>query len=123
MSRPTITFLGKEHPLFFSLDASAKLEEHFGSIAAMGEVLDAGKPSVVAPAVDFVLGVLMEAGRIVYQAEGRELPDRLPCKPSDLIDVTDPAAFRAISQTLAADGKREVEAVPEGKNAETTPGL
>ena len=53
-------------------------------------------------------------------ATGGELPTELPCRPADLIDVTDGEAVKAIFTAISADTARTVET--KAKNAGATQG-
>lgn len=114
-----IELAGKRYPMVFSLAATEAMEERFGSLEAMSEELHCGSVKRVAKAVDGVLTILMDAGRIYCEAVGMEIPPRLKCRPADLIDPTDPSTMSLIYGAMARDSSREVEV--EGKNAETTP--
>lgn len=115
-----VELLGEKHPLCFSLAASEELSEKFGGLEKMQNALESGDITRLAKAVDVVLSCLMKAGRIYVKAMGGELPNELPCRPADLIDVTDGEAVKAIFTAISADTSREVEA--KGKNARATQG-
>ena len=115
-----IELLGKKHPLCFSLAASEKLDETFGGLERMQEELACGEVRRIAKAADTILQVLMHAGRIYQSACGEPLPDPIPCRPADLIDVTDQTAMSAIWSVLKNDTAQEVQT--EQKNAEATQG-
>lgn len=114
------TFLGEQHPLVFSLSASEKLDEAFGSLDGMEQALSSGRIRDVAKAADTVLTILLEAGRIYAAAAGLPLPKPLPCRPADLLDMRDPNALAVVFSAIETDSSREVEV--EAKNAEATPG-
>lgn len=116
-----IELLGKHHPLCFSLAASEKLDEIFGGLECMQEELACGEVHRVAKAADTILQVLMHAGRIYLSACGEPLPDPIPCRPADLIDITDKASISAIWSAIKNDTAQEVQT--EQKNAEATQGL
>lgn len=113
-----IELLGKQYPLCFSLSAAEKLSEQFGDLNKLQETLASGDTGEVAKAADVLLSVLMEAGRVYCTIAGIEQPEPLPCRPSDLIDVSDPTALTSIFLAISAGNEREVEAV--SKNAEAT---
>ena len=115
-----IEFLGEKHPVCFSLSASEELSEKFGGLEKMQKNLTSGDIAKVSAAVDAVLTCLMKAGRIYVGAMGGDLPPELPCRPADLIDVTDKSAVESIFAAIQADTSREVET--KGKNAKATPG-
>jgi len=115
-----INFLGTDYPLCFSMAASRKLSETFGGFDKMQEKLGSGDVAVLADVVDKILEILMEAGRIYCRMAKLECPEPLACRPSDIIDVSDPAAVSAIFAAMTAGSEREVEVVL--KNAETTSG-
>lgn len=115
-----IELLGEKHPLCFSLAAASEVTEAFGGLENMSKSLSLDDIGKAAKAIDAVLTILMRAGRIYVKASGGELPPELPCRPSDLIDVTDGSAIRAIFETIRTDSDREVEA--EVKNGEATQG-
>lgn len=114
-----ITLLGTEFPLCFSLSAAEEIEEKLGSLSDLGEVIVTnGSPNV--KAVDTMLMILMEAGQRYCKAAGIECPPPLPCRPADVIDLSDPAAVNAIFAAVSNGKEREVEAV--SKNGKTTLG-
>lgn len=115
-----VEFLGQNHPLCFSLAASEKILEEFKSLDAMSDAITGDDLANKVHAIDRVLQILMEAGRIYASACGEDLPPELPCRPADLIDVRDPKATHAIFDVMKADTDRTVEA--EGKNGEATSG-
>lgn len=115
-----VEFLGQKHPLCFSLAASEKILEEFGSMEAMSHAVTGQDVVRKVHAIDQVLQILMQAGRIYVSACGEELPPELPCRPADLIDVTDPKAVTAIFAAVRSDTERTVEA--EAKNGEATSG-
>ena len=113
-----IELAGNKHPLCFSLTASAELDEHFGSLEKMEEVMTNGSLYQKARAIDKVLSVLMKCGRTYAEAVGMELPEPIRCSPGDLIDVTDGTAVKAIFSAISNDIDREVEV--ESKNEKAT---
>lgn len=113
-----IELLGQKHPMCFSLGASEQLDELFGGLENMDAELHSGNVARVARATNTVLEVLLKAGRIYVSATGEDLPPPLPCRPADLIDVTDKTYGSAIHNTISGDSAREVETV--SKNAEAT---
>lgn len=115
-----IELLGEKHPMCFSLAASEELSEKFGGLEKMQKALTGGDIAKVSMAVDAVLSCLLKAGRIYIKATGGELPAELPCRPADLIDVTDKAAVESIFSAIRSDTSREVET--KTKNGKATPG-
>lgn len=115
-----IELLGEQHPMCFSLSASEAMSSKFGSLERMQEDLQSGDLARVARAVDEVLAILLRAGRTYVAAIGGDLPKELPCRPADLIDVTDGSAIKAIFATIRNDTNRTVETKPT-KNAGATP--
>lgn len=115
-----IELLGAKHPLCYSLSAMEELCDVFGSLDAMFEEITNDNIGKQVKALNTMLGVLMKAGRIYAEAIGEELPPKLKCKPSDLIDMRDPEAVKAILGVISDDSKREVEA--QSKNVETKQG-
>lgn len=115
-----VEFLGRKYPMCLSLAATEKLTEAFGGLEQMQKALTIDNIGGAAKAIDTVLGILMDAGRIYATAMGEEVPPELPCRPSDLIDVREGSATRAIFDVIRADSSREVEA--ETKNGEATQG-
>ena len=101
-----IELLEAQHPLCFSLSAIEKLTDEFGSLEKMQDEL--GKNSI--KAINTVLDVLLEAGRKYCEAAHIDCPPPLPCRPADLIDLSDPGAVAAIFSAISAGNKREVEA-------------
>ena len=116
-----IEFLGKQHPMCFSLTAAAEMEGKLGGLEGLVEHIKSGSLAQQAAAVNQALEILLKAGRIYASASGMELPDPLPCAPADLIDVTDGKAVKSIFSTISNDTGREVETSP--KNAEAAQGL
>lgn len=114
-----IELLGKRYPMVFSFAATEKLEERFGSLEAMSVELHCDSLSRISKAVDAVLTILMEAGRIYCAEAGMDAPPPLKCRPVDLIDPTDPSTMAIIYSAMENDSRREVEV--EGKNVEATP--
>ena len=115
-----IELLGEQHPLCFSLAASEELSEKFGSLEKMQKEMVSKDISKVAKAFDTILTILLKAGRIYVSATGGKLPAELPCRPADLIDVTDREAVRSIFTVISADTARTVET--KTKNAGATQG-
>ncbi len=115
-----IELLGERHPLCFSLAAVEAMEAAFGSLEGMSAELNCGQLGRIAKAADTALAILLKAGRIYCSASGQELPQALPCRPADVIDVTDKETISAIFRAMSGDSRREVEA--ETKNAPATPG-
>ena len=113
-----VEFLGRKYPLCFSMAASQELVEAFGSLDKMADALDETKLGEMAAAVDKILTILMKAGRIYAQAVGEDVPPELPCRPADLIDITDKQAINAIFNAMKTDSERSVEAV--SKNVKAT---
>ena len=116
-----IELLGQQHPLCFSLAASEAMDEAFGGLDKMQEELQSGSICRVAKATDKVLTILLKAGRIYASARGEELPDKLPCRPADLIDASSKKAIYAIFSVISSDTEREVETA--SKNGEAAPDL
>ena len=115
-----IELLGEQHPMCFSLAASEELSAKFGGLEKMENALASKDIAQVAHAVGEVLDCLLKAGRIYVSAAGGELPAELPCRPADLIDVTDGSAVKAIFTAIATDTARMVET--KVKNGGATPG-
>lgn len=116
-----IELLGEKHPMCFSLAASERIDEEFGSVDAMLDELHSKELRRIAKAADKVIQILMHAGRIYMSALGEPLPPPIPCRPADLIAVTDQESIQAIFSTMKEDSAQEV--VTEPKNAEATQGL
>lgn len=114
-----VELLGEKHPLCFSLAASEELSEKFGSLEKMQKEMGSKDISKIAKAFDTILTVLLKAGRIYVSATGGGLPKELPCRPSDVIDVTDKDAVTAIFTAIYSDSARTVET--KTKNAGATP--
>ena len=115
-----IELLGKKYPLCFSLAASEKISDEFGSMEKMTKSLKSNDFGTMAKTVDAVLTALMDAGQIYCRMANIECPPPLECRPADLIDLSDPTAIQAIFEAMAVGNEREVEVV--SKNAKTTPG-
>lgn len=116
-----IELLGKKHPLCFSLAAAEALDEAFGSIEKLDEEIGSKDVGRIARATNTLLEILMEAGRIYAAALGEELPEKLPCRPADVIDVRDKTVLANAMAAIRGDTQREVET--ESKNMEATQGL
>lgn len=116
-----IELLGQKHPMCFSLAASERIDEEFGSLDAMMDELHSKEIRRIAKAADKVLQILMHAGRVYMSACGEELPPAIPCRPADLIAVSDKESLEAIFSTMKDDSTQEVAA--ESKNAGATQGL
>lgn len=114
-----IEFLGKKHPLCFSMAAAEELDEHFGGLDKMADELISDDIKRVAKATDKVLTEMMKAGRIYAKAMGMDLPDQISCRPSDLLDPREGKAVVAVFAALRGDTARKVKT--EG-NAEATQG-
>jgi len=110
-----INLLGKDYPLCFSLSATEKLTEEFGSLENMQSAM--GENSV--KAITKILDVLLEAGQKYCSVAGIECPPPLPCRAADVIDLSDPEAVTAIFRAMKAGNDREVEVAE--KNAVATP--
>ena len=116
-----IELLGQKHPMCFSLAASERIDEEFGSMEAMLDELHSKEVRRIAKAADKVLQILMHAGRVYMSACGETLPPPIPCRPADLIAVTDKESLQAIFSTMSEDSRRDVEV--ETKNGGATQGL
>ena len=114
-----IELLGEQHPMCFSLAASEELSAEFGGLEKMQNALESRDIAQVANAVDKVLSCLLKAGRTYVGATGGKPPAELPCRPADLIDVTDGEAVKAIFTAISNDTSRTVET--KGKNGKATP--
>lgn len=111
-----IELANQQYPLCFSLAASEKLSAEFGGLANMQKIMQNGSESDAIRAIDKILTILMEAGRIYLDACGESVPPPLPCRPADLLDARDPAAVKTIMDTIIGDTEREVEV--DAKNGE-----
>lgn len=116
-----IELLGKKHPLCFSLGAAEELTERFGSIEKLDEEIGSKDVGRIAKATNTLLEILLKAGRIYASAMGEDLPEPLPCRPADVIDVRDKTVLANAMAAIRGDTKREVET--ESKNMEATQGL
>lgn len=114
------TFLGTQYPMVFNLVAAERIEEQFGGLEGLQAALGTKRFGDMAKAVDGAFGILMDAGREYCQAAGIDCPPPLPCRPSAIIDLTDPEELKLIFAAIAGDSRREVEVA--GKNGEATPG-
>lgn len=114
-----INILGQEHPLCYSLRASAELGEIFEELErekAKGVKITKARIAIYSGKM---LDVLLKAGRVYGKLAGLELPPPLPCSTVDLIDATDLASLALVNECIRDGSKREV--VTEG-NAEATQG-
>ena len=100
-----IELLGNKYPLCFSLSATEKLIEEFGSLEEMQNALSSNSIK----AINATLDVLMEAGRRYCEVAHIDCPAPLPCRPADLIDLSDPSAVSAIFSAMSGGNEREVE--------------
>lgn len=114
------TFLGVRYPMVFNLVAAEQIEERFGGLDGLQAALTTRRFGDMAKAVDGAFGILMDAGREYCQAAGIDCPPPLPCRPSAIIDLTDPEELKMIFAAISGDAKRAVEV--SGKNGEATPG-
>lgn len=109
-----IELLGREHPMCYSLRASAEMGQIFQEME--GREGEKGSKAIY---YGKLLDVLLKAGRAYGKAAELELPPPLPCSAADLIDATDLEAIRLIRECIKEGSKREV--VTEG-NTEATQG-
>lgn len=115
-----IELVGKKYPLVFSLAASEAISDAFGGFDKMQEGLSGADTGKLAKTVDTVLAILLDAGQKYCKIAGIECPEALPCRPADVIDISDPAAVKAIFSAITNSNDREVEVA--SKNAEATTG-
>lgn len=104
-----INLCGKDYPLVFSLAATEKICEEFGDLDGMQKALDSDNMVKKLSATDRVLSILMDAGHVYCSAMGIEVPEKLPCRPADVLDISDPSAISSIFKAIASDTKRDVE--------------
>lgn len=116
-----IELLGKKHPLCFSLGAAEALVGEFGSMENLDKEIGSKDVGRIAKATNTLLEILLKAGRIYAGAMGDELPDELPCRPADVIDVRDKNVLADAMAAIRGDTAREVET--DSKNMEATQGL
>ena len=95
----------------FSLSAIEAIEDEFGSLDEMRDGLVKGKVKTI----NAVLEIMIDAGRAYCIGMGEEVPPRLKCRPSDLIDVRDPDIVKNIFAVISGDTERTVEV--RSKNA------
>lgn len=100
-----IKLLGKDYPLCFSLSATERLTEEFGSLEKMQEEMSRNSISSICK----VLDILMEAGQRYCKAAGIECPEPLPCSAADVIDLSDPEAVTTVFSAINRGTEREVE--------------
>lgn len=105
-----IELAGEKHPMCFSLSAVEQICDEFGSMDGMTNSLASDDVLAKLKATDRVLDIMLSAGRKYCEVMKIDLPAPLPCRPADLIDVTDPSAIQAIFETIKNDNEREVEA-------------
>ena len=110
-----LPLLGKDYPLCWSLAATRKITDKFGSIEKAQEEMS--KNSV--GAICTILDILIEAGQNYCKVAGIDCPPPLPCSAADLIDMSDTASISTIFKAMAAGNEREVEVVE--KNSKATP--
>lgn len=116
-----INLAGREYPLCYSWRASKLLREKFGSMDAMSDALhgkgEKGEKKIVASAdaINYVLKILLEAGRIAAKEMGNDVPEQIKAEPIDLIHGMDASPILKIYETITAHSRRTVEA--EAKNA------
>lgn len=114
------TFLGREYPMVFSLSAAEQIEEKFGGLEGLQAALSTRSFADMARVVDDAFGILMDAGREYCRVAGLDCPEALPCRPSALIDMSDPEGLKLIFAAINGDSRREVEV--REKNGEATQG-
>lgn len=102
---------GEKHPVCFSLSAIEAIEDEFGSLDKMRDGLTKGSIK----AINTVLEIMLNAGRAYCIGMGIELPEKMKCRPSDLIDVTDTDIVKDIFSVINDDSERTVEV--RSKNA------
>lgn len=116
-----IELLGERHPLCFSLSAAEALAAKFGSLGEMNKALTSKDPIESVDAIDYVLRIMLKAGRTYLSAKGENLPPSVPCPPSELLHAKEKTtAMSAIYAAIINDSEREVEIEP--KNAPATSG-
>jgi len=115
-----IELLDKQYPMCWSLAASEKISEKYGSMENMQKAIGSKDFATMSKAIDFVLGTLIDAGRIYCQMAKIECPEALPCRPADLIDLSDPTAMNAMLEAMTKGNERDVEVA--SKNGKTTQG-
>lgn len=113
-----IELVGKRFPLVFSMSATEDICDAFGSTEAMFEAIGAADVKRRLQAFNTVLEILMRAGRKYCQLMGEEVPDELPCRPADVIDMSDPDAMTTLFSVFSNDAETTVETV--SKNAVPT---
>lgn len=115
-----IELAGQMHPLCFSLAASERISDEFGSLENMQKMMmdESVSEGDRIRTIDRVLTIMMDAGRIYASAMGEQLPPKLPCRPADLIDPVDPKTLMTLTSTMSADTERTVEIA--AKNGEAT---
>lgn len=124
MRTATITLAGEERLLCFSARTTLDINDRFGSLEAMFDViLDNKNPSKAMEASLWVLEQMMDAGARYADHEGIEHAPPLTtdeildlCGPMDLINLSE-----TIQTTMTAGSGREVEAKPP-KNAKAGAG-
>lgn len=92
-------------PVCFSLGAIEALEDEFGSLEAMRQGLVDGKVK----AINKVVEIMIDAGRAYCKGTGRTCPDPLPCRPADLIDISDSSIVSDLFSAMTSDSERKVE--------------
>lgn len=118
-----INLAGRDHPLCYSWRASKQIREKFGSMDAMSDALhgkgEKGEMKIAASAdaINFVLKVLLEAGRIAAKEMGIDVPERITAEPIDLIHGMDASPIQKIYETITAHSRRTVEAVAKNAGA------
>ena len=120
MKKSYIELLGEKHPMCFSLSAVEALCDEFGDIKELPARLKSGTLGDQAKTLDKILCILLNAGRKYCEIAGEELPEKLKCRPADVLDISEMKdSIAGVFEIFANDAKREVEA--KTKNAEPTP--
>ena len=92
-------------PVCFSLGAIEALEDEFGSLDAMRQSLVDGKVK----SINKVVEIMIAAGRAYCKGTGRDCPEPLPCRPADLIDISDSSIVSELFAAMTNDSSRTVE--------------
>lgn len=124
MRTATITLAGEERLLCFSTRVTLDVNERFGSLEAMFDVIQDNKnPSKSMEASLWVLERMMDAGARYADHEGIEHAP--PLTADEILDLCGPMEIikmsEAIQATMTAGTGREVEAKPP-KNAKAGAG-
>ena len=108
-----IDLIGKKYPLVFSATAQENLKNYFGGV-------DTADSGFGIQNINGALEILLDAGRLYCNLMGIDIPEPLPCKPSDVLDITELTELVTLIKDVITEGQKQEVEVAEPKNAEVT---